>query len=415
MRFALLGDHPDGLDMARALVETGRHTLTTYSGPGLGAEILKRWGLASARQGDIEEVLADPAVELVIVAGTPAQRPAQLRRALQSERHVLCVHPADDSPDIAYEAAMIQGDTGKLLLPLMPESLHPAFRRLTDVARLTPSPLHPLPSSCTPSLLECQRWSTEEVLLDSESAAHKAGLPGWDVLRLLGGEISEVLALCSAKDLTGGEPVLVSGQFIQGGLFQITMLPKQTDSRLRLVVAGAAGRAELLFSHGWPGPARLCFIDADGQERVEEWPTLDPWPALVESFEAAVSDLATRSKGKAAHAMTTDTLVIGRLGWLDAIRALELDDAARRSISRRRASTLDYQEMTEEAGFKGTMTLVGCSILWISLMLLILSAWVPWLGWFIAPVFAVFLILQLLRWVMPSKVEPDQESEKGPQ
>ena len=51
------------------------------------------------RVSDLEEVLADPAIEAVIVAGAPAVRPAQLRRALQSERHVLCVHPADDSPE----------------------------------------------------------------------------------------------------------------------------------------------------------------------------------------------------------------------------------------------------------------------------------------------------------------------------
>ena len=81
---------------------------------------------------DLEEMLADPAVELVIVAGAALDRAAQLRRCLQAERHVLCVHPPDDSPDSAYEAAMIQGDTHCLLLPLLPDSLHPAMRELTD-------------------------------------------------------------------------------------------------------------------------------------------------------------------------------------------------------------------------------------------------------------------------------------------
>src|SRR5439155_2633233 len=87
--------------------------------------------------------------------------------------------------------------------------------------------------------------------------------------------------------------------------------------------------------------------------------------------------------------------------WQDAIRCLELDDAARRSVARRRTSTLEYQDATEEASFKGTMTLVGCALLWTSLMLLTLSVWVPWLGWFIAPVFGFFLFMQILRWVVP--------------
>src|SRR5438128_1091238 len=128
MHFALLGNHPDGLQMAEALVESGRHELSAYSGP------LLQWestGLAAARTfSDIEEILADPAVDAIIVAGDSSQRPLQLRRALQSERHVLCVFPPDENPDIAYEAAMIQTDTRRVLLPILLGALHPAVRRL---------------------------------------------------------------------------------------------------------------------------------------------------------------------------------------------------------------------------------------------------------------------------------------------
>src|SRR5438034_997378 len=105
MRFALVGDHPDGLAAARALAASGRHALAIYSGPAAGLAILARYGLQPRRLGDVEEALADPAIEAVIVAGAPSQRAAQLRRALQSERHVLCVHPVDPSPDLGYEAA----------------------------------------------------------------------------------------------------------------------------------------------------------------------------------------------------------------------------------------------------------------------------------------------------------------------
>jgi predicted dehydrogenase len=131
MRFALLGDHPDGVEMARALAESGRHRVIAYTAA-LSEDILQRWGGAARRVSDMEEVLADPAVEAVIVAGPAAVRPAQLRRALQSERHVLCVHPADDTPEIASEAAMIRNDTGYVLLPLLPEATHPALGRLAE-------------------------------------------------------------------------------------------------------------------------------------------------------------------------------------------------------------------------------------------------------------------------------------------
>src|SRR5262245_54811644 len=101
MRFALLGDHPDGLDFSRSLAETGRHELSLYSGPSAGLENLRRVGLSPRSVSDLEEALADPNIDAVIVASNLSVRPRQLIRALQSECHVLCVHPADVSPDVA--------------------------------------------------------------------------------------------------------------------------------------------------------------------------------------------------------------------------------------------------------------------------------------------------------------------------
>src|SRR5262249_51252609 len=92
--FALLGHPPDGVAMAGAVVDSGRHRLPAYTAPA-GEEVVRRWGPAARRVADVEEILADPAVEAVLVAGSPAARPEQLRRALQSERHVLCVFPPD--------------------------------------------------------------------------------------------------------------------------------------------------------------------------------------------------------------------------------------------------------------------------------------------------------------------------------
>src|SRR5439155_8896955 len=119
-----------------------------YSGPAAGVEVLRRWQLAAPAVADIEEVLADPTIDAIIVAGSAAVRPAQLRRALQSERSALCVHPADQGPDFAYEAAMLQTDVKRFVLPLLPEALHPAFADLADLLK-THGPL---------LLLEVERW-----------------------------------------------------------------------------------------------------------------------------------------------------------------------------------------------------------------------------------------------------------------
>jgi hypothetical protein len=450
MQFALLGDHEDGLAMARALAASERHTLRCYSGPAVGAEYLRGWGLTVPNVPDLEEVLADPAVEAVIVAGTPANRALQLRRALQSERHVLCVHPADQRADTAYEAASIQRETGRVLLPLLPETHHPALDRLAKLiaadrdapgksehvvaseyltgraaaskpvtvqethirparANLTtlPENLRESAFESVPRLLELERWATEAVLLDANTLGHEPGLPGWDMLRVLAGEIVEIFAFGSHEDIRPDEPILLAGRFDRGGLFHVTLIPDQPRALLRLSVLLRFHRAELVFPDGWPAPARLTWVDETGAPREEQWDAWDPWPRLVELFEQA---LASRQAGTAQPDKSSRpaTEVREPLSWEDEIRCLELDDAARRSLERRRSSTLEFQEDFEEATFKGTMTLMGCSLLWISLFLLILSRWVPWLGWLILPFFLVFLVLQLLRWVVPTPPKQPQ-------
>jgi predicted dehydrogenase len=385
MRFALLGDHPDGLDMTRALADSGRHALTVYSGPPLGAEQLARWGLLPRRVGDVEEVLADPHVDAIIVAGSAASRPALLRRALQSERHVLCVHPAGDTPDLAHEAAMIQADTGRLLFPLLPAALHPALRRLAEVAG----------DDEARRLLQFERWSTEELIF-GDGDERKPGLPDWDVLRAVGGEIAEVFAVSGTEEeLLLGDPLMVAGRFSNSQLFQATFLPQQASLRWQLALVSRAGTATLEFPDGWPGAARLTHTDVAGLPQIEEWPAFHPWAALVEAFEQALAGAAP-------------------VAWQDELRSLELDDAVRRSIKRRRSSTLEYQEATEEAGFKGTMTLVGCGLLWFSVVLLMLAVRWPILFWLIAPVFGVFLLLQVFRWAIPARTPPAKPEAGAP-
>src|SRR5438552_10981439 len=135
MRFALLGNHPDGIEMTSALVASGRFELAAYTAP-VADHLRAVWRTDARKVLDLEEVLADPQIEIVVVAGVEANRLAQLRRALQAERHVLAVHPPDRTPEIAYEAAMIQKDTGCVLLPLLPEALHPAGARLKGILQV---------------------------------------------------------------------------------------------------------------------------------------------------------------------------------------------------------------------------------------------------------------------------------------
>jgi predicted dehydrogenase len=397
MRFALLGTHPDGLGMAAALILTGRHELTAYTTSRLDETFLARVGPAARPVGDLEEVLADPAVEAVIVAGILANRPAQLRRSLQSERHVVCVYPPDRTPDVAYEAAMIQTDTRHVLFPILPDGLHPALLRLAELVRDKVGPIGEF------KLLQVEHAASGSFVLEPSDSDEMWLLPDWSRLRVVGGEIAVVSALAAKEDLTPREPLLVSGVFESGAAFQATYLADSSKSKWSARVGGTHGRAELLFPHGLQGPSFLTWRDERGELHEDYFPAWDPWPALAAAFEsliqgnrsAAPNEGITPSPRPQSAYSLLSTL---RPTWQDVIRALELDTAVRRSVAKRRADILEYPDATEETGFKGTMTLVGCGLIWVILLLLVLSAWKPWLGWFIVPVLAIFILLQGLRW-----------------
>jgi hypothetical protein len=242
-------------------------------------------------------------------------------------------------------------------------------------------------------------WRSGDALpTGSVKGAPVMWFPIWDVLRGVGGEIAEIVAYTDADEATPALPVLLAGRFERGGLLQVTLVPQQAHARWRLTIGGTRGEEELTLSQGWSGPAHLKWRDGTGVTHEDAWSGCDPCAALVAAFESAVVSSVSQPSvpGRPSAPMTGF-----KPTWQDAIRSLELDDAARRSIERRRATALEYQEATEEASFKGTMTLVGCGLLWGMLVLLILSAWLPRLGWFIVPLLIGFLAMQLLRWIVP--------------
>ena len=394
MQFALLGDHLDGVEMACALVATGRHELLAYAGNGKSSAALRQCGVAVKAIGDLEEILADPAIEGVIVAGPLSVRPAQLRRALQSERHVLCVQPANHSADTAYEAAMIQGDTHQLLFPLLSHRLHPGVCRLAELTGAS-------------GQLGALRLLTLE-WLSSKAAGDDAGqyqllVSSWEILRRIGGEIAEVSGYARSEEIVPGEALLVAGSFERAGVFQSTYVPQAHDDSCRLRIDAERGAACLRFPGGWAKGSRLTWRAEDDIVHEENWASWSPWPALVSEFEANLARMEGKTMKVEAHDVS----------WLDATRCLELSDALRRSVQRRRASALEYQEATEEASFKGTMTLVGCGMLWAMILILVLSNWLPRLGWLILPLLVVFLALQLFRWALPRRDAPTGAGHKG--
>src|SRR4051812_11571156 len=209
MRIAILGDHPDGWAVARAAAAGGRHRLIAYVGARLPADRPDVRATA-----DLEDVLADPNVEAVIVASRPGERLDQLRRVLQSERPALCVHPVDQRPDGAYEMNMLQGDVHQVVLPLLPEAFHP---QIDELRRQIPT---------KPRLIELTVTGPEDILFETAATDARPRFPGWMLLRRLGGEIVEVVGFAAAEEVRAGETALVQGRCEGGALFAARFLPQ---------------------------------------------------------------------------------------------------------------------------------------------------------------------------------------------
>jgi hypothetical protein len=360
MRFALLGDEPDGLEMAGYLAGTGRYELAAV----LDAAI-PDFAPSATRFTDLEEVLADPKIELVIVAGKITVRGEQLRRALQSERHVLCVHPCADRLDRAYEAALIAEETKKLLLPLLPDGVQPVIMQLAQVLRDRAKGKAPF------------EWLTWQQRM---RAAHspESVFGGWDVLRRLGGEIAEVSGFMELEEVALDKPLLATGRFEKGGLFQLVLLPGRKEEKTWLSIEAESLSVELERD-----PTSLWHMAAPDTDLPLPAPTIKKrWQALLPVIETALFDPGQRLP----------------LTWDDEIRSLELEDALKRSIEKRRAVSMEYSEVSEETSARSSITLIGCGMIWLMLLVFAISIWVPWIRWLVVPMLVGFLALLAARW-----------------
>ena len=130
-----------------------------------------------------------------------------------------------------------------ILLPLLPDVIHPGIDRL---AELTADELGPL------RLVELEVHGPDPVLLDGDVPGHKPSLPGWGVLRRLGGEVAEVLGVRGRRGGDGGRSAVgVRPLRARRPLF-LTYLPG--GPALRRLTGAPAVRLSYPFRQG----ARAC-------------------------------------------------------------------------------------------------------------------------------------------------------------
>jgi hypothetical protein len=310
----------------------------------------------AAHAGDSGSLL-DPAVcDAVLVGrdGWSAERAEAVRLLVQAGRPLLASHPLDPSMLWAWEVEMIRRDVGGVIVPLLPERLHPFVARLRGLLEASLAGSGPLGG--VESLVLERRLATR-----TRSDVLAALALDADLVRVLTGDPARLSALG-----VGPETDAAAWQSLVVGFTGPTSVPVRWQAAaggepgVRLALHCERGIAAVEIPADWSRPWRWSQAGQADEERAYE-----PASAALAVLEAAlISEPASPADAVAVPAAT----------WADAARAIELADAVPRSVAKGRAVDLHQEEFSDLGTFRGTMASLGCGIILAALVLVILAA-----------------------------------------
>ncbi|MCE9548225.1 MAG: hypothetical protein K8T25_22360 [Planctomycetia bacterium] len=440
MRFALLGIDAEVLPLVRAIAASDGHQLVWFDpqlannegdnplsslrkdGTVLLADAVYQLAPLAQRGGDWLPLLGSSVADAVIVAGRSddAARFEQLRRLVQERVSVVVSHPITFSVLEAYELEMLQSEARAPLVPLLPMRWMHETRWLAQLVQAgresstDRAPLGPIDQ------IIWQRQLTDR---------SRTGVLGQlardvDTLRVLCGEINEVAALGSTASAIA-DPEDVSSLVVQmtgpgGVLIRWSVAPALHTAGGVLSLVGRRGRAD------WNMPRADNVASWTLAIRTSDGATVPPPPApptstTLSPFYSSTTPpeifLADQVAKRIEETLLGQSSPTGPT-WPDATRSLELVEAVEKSLKKKRTISLRFEGRGETAAFKGTMASVGCGLLIASMGLTVCAVIalgiasrtgaqgvVNVLKWWPAGLLAmlsIFLVLQLLRFIIPS-------------
>ena len=367
MDFLIIGDGPEEWAWATAIAEHDGHHLRAAC-PGFKALPDLPGGL------DLDGALAIAGIEAVVVGGESDLRAEALRRAAAQGLPAICLHPPGPNADPYYQVALSRQETGAIVVPDLPARLHPGVEALRT-ARADGS-LGPIRS-----LRYEAPVGPHDGVLTAEAFPRVV-----DVVRSLLGEVESITATGDPAGPRPSRSLLVQLRGPKGRPAEVRLWVGAPEPA-RLILAGAEGSLTLEHDAAYLGASRLIRRSTDGAEEVVEIPPWDAKGAILRSLSDAVAGIPSRPD------------------LLDGTRAVELAEAAARSLRRGRTVDLHYEEVSEAGNFKTVMTSTGCMLLVAILVVLPLALagpalgmnWTLYLAWALPPLLALFILLQLLR------------------
>jgi myo-inositol 2-dehydrogenase/D-chiro-inositol 1-dehydrogenase len=393
MQLALLGIDEQTLAVARALASGAAGAASQIvafadiddGDPRLAQLLRECWPPAKPLSG-WEALLDRTDWQAVLVArgGNEDERSEQLRKLAQFAVPVLFSHPVVDSSLLLFELDMIRRDTRAVLVPYLPQRLHPAIAQLQAV--LAAGEASPVGRT---GLISFDR----HLLKHDRANVEQHFARDVDLLRSLTGELTQLSALTAgaADSDLGYENLTVqlAGPSGVSARYNVCAATNETDERGVVTLLGSRGKIEFnLPAHD--DSASNLVVPKESPQHFTDW---NPALAAYQNLQQAC----------AGEPISPDLL--------DAARASELAATIPRSLKRRRTIELHLEDHTEENTFKGMMAAGGCLLLMVAPLVLLVAALldkagVPFVGiwpWLLAALFGGFILLQLLLWVSKRK------------
>jgi predicted dehydrogenase len=373
MNVLILGDGEEELAWARWLLGRPEHRLDAAY-PGFADASMA--GIPAPR--DLEDALARPGLDAVIVGGPIESRGESLRRAAAEGFGIICLHPPGDDSEAYYQVALSREETGAAIVPDLPLRLHPGVRALRqaiaagDIGSFRGLGMETPPPASDASLVRV------------------AFARAVDPVRAIVGEID---ALTATGDPPGEDPDLDLVVHLRSADSRSAevRIRSGTIGPARLTLLGSLGSLTLEVDMRHPQEGRLVRQQPPHAPEPVELPHWDPHEAI---FAVLTATIGRRDGGDLPGPCL-----------LDGTRAMELAEAVGRSLRRGRTVELHYESISEDANFKSVMTSTGCMVFLVALALLPLSMAGPQLGmpWtlyipnVILPALVLFVLMQTLR------------------
>ena len=315
MKFGVIGNNPLGLSLLLELQRSAEHSLVVGAVSDRLAQAVGTAQISMRLAAAPEDALLDSQTEAVIIAVDDTEETLRLcRAATQSDKHVVISPPVECSPAFSFELHLILDESRSAVVPWTGRF---QLQDLPDVARC-------LPIDRNGILQLSAEMSVEDSSLPTRT---NVVLQGLDILSASGFEYTQVTALESlAPDGTllsllitlNSQPTVETPAPPATLMIRTAAVSPTNSSELRIQRSKEPGQC-LSFSPATPSLPRIEWLFKN-RDDCSKW---------MESFSIS----------------------------------LELAEAVKKSLRRRRTVDVHFDSGSERGVFKSQMTAMGCGVL----------------------------------------------------